>query len=499
MPVTDEEAMPMKRTRYLPTAALLFAFAACNAPPAETERAAAPVAIPLPPPRPVPPIDTITATGLSAAFRAAAEHALPSVVRFHVFRRVGRSRLPRNHPEGADTVLQGGTGSGFVMDTAGHIITNNHVVANADRVIITLADGRDWEAEVVGADANTDVAVVRVDPAYTGPLQPAEFGDSQMLEVGDWVLALGNPLDLAFTVTAGIVSAKGRNTGLLANTTNTQLEAFIQTDAAINPGNSGGPLVDLFGRVVGMNTAIQSQTGVYEGWSFAIPINLVRKVADDLIQYGVVHRPRLGVTIQDVNSADAELYRLPALAGVEISAVTPGLPAAKAGLRMGDVVMAVNDVPVESVTDLQVRIAGLRPGDEVKLGLIRYGTPMEVTVPLAEFAPAERQTWADRTADRPKLGFSARRISAAEARRVGLRSEEMVVLDQLDPYGPAYQERLPLGYQILEINGQAIESLDDIERVATDLEPGDVVSVVLQGRDQPDTPASPTVYNYRIW
>ncbi|MGD8279029.1 MAG: trypsin-like peptidase domain-containing protein [Gemmatimonadota bacterium] len=487
----------MKTLQRSLAATLLLA--GCSAP---ADRQPTEVTIPMPRAGPVPPIDTITATGLSAAFRAAAEHALPSVVRFHVIARASQS-LPLNHPETPDTLrLLQGTGSGFIMDSAGHIITNNHVVAGAERVIVTLADGRDWEAEVVGADANTDVAVVRVDTEYTGPLQPARFGDSQTLEVGDWVLALGNPLDLAFTVTAGIVSAKGRNTGILRNDMNTQLEAFIQTDAAVNRGNSGGPLVDLFGRVVGVNTAIQSRTGSYSGASFAIPINLVRKVAADLIQSGTVHRPRLGVSIQDVNSADAELYRLPALAGVEISAVTPGLPAAKAGVRMGDVVMAVDDVPVESVTDLQVRIAGLQPGQRVKLGLIRYGTPMEITVPLAEFAPAERQTWPTRAADRPKLGFSARVITAEEARRRRLQSREMVVLDRLDPYGPALEAHLPEAsgrYQILEINGQTIESLDDIERVAKDLEPGDVVSVVILGPDTPDTPASPTVYNYRVW
>jgi serine protease Do len=318
--------------------------------------------------------------------------------------------------------------------------------------------------------------------------------------VGDWVLALGNPLDLAFTVTAGIVSAKGRNLNILLNAAGTQLEAFIQTDAAINPGNSGGPLVDLFGRVVGVNTAIQSPTGLFSGAGFAIPINLVRKVADDLIRYGVVHRPRLGVTIQDVNSADAEVYRLPSLAGVEIASVTPGLPAEKAGVRMGDVVLAVNDVPVESVTDLQVRIAGLQPGQVVKLGLIRSGAPMEVTVALAQFAPAEPMARPiTRVTDRPRLGFSARLISALEARNWRLQPKEMVAIDRIDPYGPAYEAGLRGNVQLVEIDGKRIESLADIERIAQDLEPGQVVSVVIVGPPTTDTPASPTVYNFRIW
>ncbi len=477
----------------------MMILAACTAPASDTRSPGSAPAIPMPSEVPVPPIDTITATGLSEAFRAAAEHSLPFVVRIHVVTRVNRDELPPNHPETNDT-LSSATGSGFIMDTDGHIITNNHVVMNAERVIVTLSDGRDWEAEVIGADPNTDVAVVRVDPSHTGPLQAAQFGDSHALQVGDWVLALGNPLNLAFTVTAGIVSAKGRNLNILFNRAGSQLEAFIQTDAAINPGNSGGPLVDLFGRVVGMNTAIQSPTGSFSGASFAIPINLVRKVADDLIKYGVVHRPRLGVSIQDVNSADAEVYKLPTLAGVEISSVTPGLPAEKAGIRMGDVVMAIDGVPVESVTDLQVRIAGLQPGGKVTVGLIRSGAPMEVTVTLAEFAPAKPMARPiARDADRPRLGFSARMISAMEARSWGLPAEATVAIDRIDRFGPAYEANMAGNVKLLEINGHAIESLADIERVAKDLEPGDVVSVVILGRSTVDTPASPTVYNYRIW
>jgi serine protease Do len=488
---------PMTTKLRLLAGTLLLA--ACTAPAPETQAPAEPVVIPMPPARPVPPIDTITATGLSEAFRAAAENSLPFVVQFHVVTKLDRGELPANHPQTVDS-LSRGTGSGFILDSAGHIITNNHVVVNAERVIVTLSDGRDWEAEVIGADPNTDVAVVKVDPAHTGPLQPAALGDSDSLQVGDWVLALGNPLDLAFTVTAGIVSAKGRNLRILRNQMNSQLEAFIQVDAAINPGNSGGPLVDLFGRVVGVNTAIQSPTGSFSGAGFAIPINLVRKVADDLIRYGVVHRPRLGVSIQDVNSADAELYRLPSLAGVEISSVTPGLPAEKAGLEMGDVVLAVNDVPVESVTDLQVRIAGLQPGGKVKLGLIRAGKPMEATVTLAEFAPAEPMARPiTRATDRPRLGFSARLISARQARSLGLEPKEMIVIVGFDPYGPAYETEMNANVQLLEINGQRIESLEDIERIAAGLEPGQVVSVVVLPPAQPDTPASPTVFNYRIW
>ena len=446
------------------------------------------------------PIDTITATGLSAAFRAAAGHALPSVVQIKVLSRVDVSRLnlPEDHPEGVQGLVRG-TGSGFILDAEGHVLTNNHVVANAERLIVVLSDGRDWEAGIVGTDTNTDVAVLRVDPQRTGPLEPAEFGDSDALRVGDWVLALGNPLDLAFTVTTGIVSAKGRNINILRNTANTQLESFIQTDAAINPGNSGGPLVDLFGRVVGVNTAIQTQNGVFGGAGFAIPINLARKVADDLIRYGVAHRPRLGVVIQDLTAADAEVYRLPVLTGVEIASVTPGLPAAKAGLRMGDVVLSVNGIPVESVTDLQARIARLPPGERVTLGLIRYGEALEISVEPAEFETELRPARATRPTDRPRLGFSARLVDAREARNLGLDPKPTVIIDERDPFGPAAEAQVPADVGLVEINGRAIATIEDLERIARTLEPGQVVSVVVKGRSVPGSPAAPTVYNYRIW
>jgi serine protease Do len=484
--------------RVLAGGALMFATACAGpaanpVPPASMELPAARREIP-------PPIDTITATGLSAAFRAAAGHALPSVVQIKVLSRVDVSRLnlPEDHPGGVQGLVRG-TGSGFILDAEGHVLTNNHVITNAERVIVVLSDGRDWEAGIVGFDINTDVAVLRVDPQRTGPLQPAEFGDSDALRIGDWVLALGNPLDLAFTVTTGIVSAKGRNINILRNTANTQLESFIQTDAAINPGNSGGPLVDLFGRVVGVNTAIQTQNGLFGGAGFAIPINLARKVADDLIRYGVAHRPRLGVVIQDVTAADAEVYRLPVLTGVEIASVTPGLPAAKAGLRMGDVVLSVNDIPVESVTDLQARIARLQPGERVTLGLIRYGEALEISVEPAEFETEPRPARAPRSTDRPRLGFSARLVSAGEARDLKLDPKPTVIIDELDPFGPAAEAQVLVDVALLEINGTAIATIEDIERIARTLEPGQVVSVVIKGRSGPGSPAAPTVYNYRIW
>jgi serine protease Do len=463
---------------------------------AQTRPVASPIELSQPQQRPVS-IDTSTAVALSAAFRSAASRALPSVVRINV---TSLAPLPEGVPtrqRNSEPRMGQSSGSGFVIDTLGHILTNNHVIAYAQRVAIVMTDGREAEAEIVAADPNTDVGVIRVKADQLGQIVPATFADSDSLRVGDWVLALGNPLDLNFTVTAGILSAKGRNLDILRNADNTQLEAFLQTDAAINPGNSGGPLVDLYGRVVGINTAIQSRTGFFSGAGFAIPINLARKVADDLIQYGVVHRPRLGVTIQDVNAADAEIYRLPAITGVEISSVAPGLPAERAGLQMGDVVVQLEGTPVHTVAELQDRIARLQPGAKVRLSLIRDGRQRDVTVELAQFAPA-----ADRTAPTARaasgvglLGFSVAPVPAsiADPRLEG----DHVQLTDIDRFGPAFEAGITVPiFVLLSINGEPMRSVQDVEAFARRLEPGRVVSVVVLNVRDPE--GAPTVYNYRV-
>jgi serine protease Do len=460
-----------------------------------------------PPPKLVPrtvlkplPIDTATAFALSAAFRAAASRALGSVVRVNVTARVDAAALglPADHPRSGEQRRTRGNGSGFVMDDEGHIITNDHVVANAERVSVVFADGREFEAEVIGSDPNTDVGVIRVDPSLTGELEPIRFGDSDSLRVGDWVLALGNPLELNFTVTTGIVSAKGRDLNILRNADNTALEAFIQTDAAINPGNSGGPLVDLLGQVVGVNGAIETRTGYFSGAGFAIPINLARKVADDLIRYGVVHRPRLGVVIQDVNGADAEVYRLPSVSGVEIASVTPGLPAEKAGLHMSDVVVALNGEPVRTVAELQDRVARLQPGDRVNLGIIRDGATLDKTVELAQFKPApERLSLAARrSTGAALLGFSIEAAPRDQAVRVGLSEDNSVWINAIDRFGPAIDAGLPPGVILISINGQEIHSVRDFDRILDHLEAGHIASVVVL--DPRSAEPAPTIFNYRL-
>lgn len=442
------------------------------------------------------PIDTATAFALSSAFRAAASRALPAVVRINVVSRV-EVRGTNGRRGETETRRRRGAGSGFVIDTLGYIITNHHVIANAERASVVLADGRQYEAEIIASDPNTDVGVIRVDPARIGALTPATLANSDSLRVGDWVLALGNPLDLNFTVTAGILSAKGRNLNILP-TNGDPLELFLQTDAAINPGNSGGPLVDLYGRVVGVNAAIESSTGFFAGAGFAIPMNLAAKVADDLIRFGVVHRPRLGVVIQDVNSADAEIYGLSSVTGAEIASITPGLPAEQAGLRMGDVVIALNSDPIRSVVELQDRVARLQPGDRVSLGIVRYGQALDVQVELAEFEPASgpRIVAASSGSGVDLLGFSVRGVSAEEALAAGLREAPVVFISDVDRFGPAIEANLFPETILLSVNGHPITEEGDLERVASDLRAGQVVSVVILDPRQPD--AAPTIYNYRL-
>jgi serine protease Do len=442
------------------------------------------------------PIDTATAFALSSAFRAAASRALPAVVRINVVSRVETGPNGRRGSSGG-TRRARGAGSGFVIDTLGHIVTNHHVIANAERVSVVLADGRQYEAGIVASDPDTDVGVIRVDPGHIGTLTPAVLADSDSLRVGDWVLALGNPLDLNFTVTAGILSAKGRNLNILQSG-GTPLEAFLQTDAAINPGNSGGPLVDLYGRVVGVNSAIESATGFFSGAGFAIPMNLAAKVADDLIRFGVVHRPRLGVVIQDVNSADAEIYGLSAVTGAEIASVTPGLPAQQAGLQMGDVVIGLNSSAIRTVSELQDRVARLQPGDQVTLEIVRFGESLQKTVELAEFDAVSSSTVqrAVPATGLDLLGFSVRGLTAEEALQSGLPEAPVMIISDVDPFGPAFEAALFAPKVLLSVNGRAITSMDDLEAMAEQLAPGRVVSVVVLDPVQPQ--AAPTIFNYRL-
>ena len=430
---------------------------------------------------------------LSQAFRDAADRALPGVVHVQV---EGTPRELRDaFGRRVMPPAQRGAGSGFVIRPDGYILTNNHVIASASRVTVVTQAREEYDATVVGRDPNTDLAVLRIDARS---LPVVALGDSDAARVGDWVVALGYPLQLGVTATAGIVSAKGRAIGIIdpSEEAPAPLEYFIQTDAAINPGNSGGPLVDLEGRVVGVNSAIKSQTGFYNGYGFAIPANLARRVADDLIEYGHVRRPRLGLQLGEVDPVDVEIYGLPRAAGAEVVFIEEGAPAARAGLRLGDVITAVNGQPLESSGELTERIALLEPDSRVTLDLIRYGKAQRVTVALGEF-PAQRVTTAPparATEQRAgRLGFGAAQLTPQIARQLRLQARDGVVISGVARGSAAERAGLVEGLVIESVNGTPVQSVADLERAATALRSGGAVSLIVVEGD-----GSRRIVNYRV-
>jgi serine protease Do len=274
-----------------------------------------------------------------------------------------------------------GSGSGVIIASNGYIITNNHVIDKADKIEVVLDDKRKFEATLVGTDPTTDIALLKIS---ADKLPTLRYGNSDELQVGEWVLAVGNPMNLTSTVTAGIVSAKGRNINILRTSQNKDMsiESFIQTDAAVNPGNSGGALVNLNGDLVGINTAIASQTGSFAGYSFAVPSSIVSKVVDDLLKYGEVQRALLGAQIQEIDAAFAKEKGLKTLNGVYIARVEENSGAEEAGLKQGDVITAINGVKVGRSSQLLEQIARYRPGDKVKVAYLREGKEKDVVVTL---------------------------------------------------------------------------------------------------------------------
>ncbi|MEQ8627687.1 Do family serine endopeptidase [Ekhidna sp.] len=328
--------------------------------------------------------DFVVPEGLNFVF--AAKNATPSVVHIRTSYRDGmRANSPFNEffkdyfgeryerREGPAR----GAGSGVVISSDGYIVTNNHVIENADEIEVVLNDNRSYQAKVVGVDENTDLAVLSIDEEN---LVAINYGDSEKINIGEWVLAIGNPYEFRSTVTAGIVSAKGRNINILNGSY--RIESFIQTDAAVNPGNSGGALVNLNGELVGINTAIASPSGAFAGYSFAVPVSLVKKVTSDLIEYGTVQRALLGIQIGNVDAQLAEEYDLDVLRGVYVSGVVNGGAADKAGIEDGDVIIALDEKPVNNVAQLQERVAIKRPGDEVNVTFMRDGKKRVVKAKL---------------------------------------------------------------------------------------------------------------------
>jgi len=274
---------------------------------------------------------------------------------------------------------QRGSGSGVIISKDGYIITNNHVINNANEIEVLLNDNRTFKATIEGKDPTTDLAVIKIE---ANELPTTKFGNSDQVQIGEWVLAVGSPFEFRSTVTAGIVSAKARNIGILRDKNNLQIESFIQHQAPVNPGNSGGALVNLKGKLVGINSAIATPTGTFTGYSFAIPSNLVKKVYDDLVEFGIVQRALLGISIQDVTAKIAKENDIPVLFGVRIASVNEGSGADDAGLEEGDVIIGINGNEIKNVSNLQEMVAINRPGDKVEVKYIREGKTKTTTATL---------------------------------------------------------------------------------------------------------------------
>src|SRR6266540_2338060 len=450
--------------------------------------------------RPIP--DAKAAVDLGEAFASVAEHVKPAVVFIKSERRERTTN--RRLPPGFEDFFQmprrpqieQGSGSGFIVSQDGYILTNNHVVQGADRVTVRLYDNREFTAKTVGTDPSTDVAVIKI---QTTGLPTVRMGDADSTKIGNFVLAIGNPLgaDFTFTVTAGIVSAKGR---LLAglNQSRYAIQDFIQTDAAINPGNSGGPLVNVRGEVIGINAAIASETGYYSGYGFAIPINLARTVMTQLISTGHVERSVIGVMIKDAEQEDAQAVGLPAIKGVVVRDYTSeDSPARRAGIEQGDVIVAVDGQSVESVAQLQQRVGFKKPGEIVQVTIVRKGgvrktLPVRLTAAPA-ITPEEVSSNDDGGSNRESapmentLGISVEPLTVENARdpslRQVMRSGGGLVVSQVSADGPAYNRLSDAsqGYPdiILKVNGVATGSRAELRRALAGVKKGDIVTLTV--------------------
>lgn len=329
-------------------------------------------------------------TGVGVDFTVAAERSLNSVVHIITYSQGRRSNVvtledlfsqffggqPRRQQRSYGEPQPTGSGSGVILDDQGYIVTNNHVVDGAEKVKVTLNDKRVYAARIVGTDPSTDLALLKIE---ADNLSPIEIGNSDDLRVGEWVLAVGNPFNLTSTVTAGIVSAKGRNLNMSGSM---KIESFIQTDAAVNPGNSGGALVNLNGELVGINSAIASQTGSFAGYAFAIPVSIMKKIVTDLKFYGAVQRALLGIVITDISDELAKANNINRLDGVYVVEVGETGGAKDAGMQNGDVIIAVDDAKVKSVAEIQDRLTRFSPDDEVKVTVDRQGEIKNFNVKL---------------------------------------------------------------------------------------------------------------------
>lgn len=428
----------------------------------------------------------VSYSGLPAdanSFVEASENTINSVV--HVTTKVVRTHVQRDpfyeffYGPGAGgkeyKQYGSGSGSGVIVSSEGYIVTNNHVIKDASEIEVILNDNSKYTATVIGTDPSTDIAVLKIDAPS---LRAISIGNSDDLHIGEWVLAVGNPFNLTSTVTAGIVSAKARNINLLSDRTNNStvpIESFIQTDAAVNPGNSGGALVNTKGELVGINTAIASQTGSYSGYSFAVPVNLVNKVMRDLIDFGIVQRAFMGVQIADINQELKEKNKLPSTKGVFIAAITDGGGADKAGIKKNWVILKVGSKEVNSVASLQEEIGKRRPGDKVNLTLrTDDGSEVikEITLRSAdgETSLKSKEEMSKTTA----LGGTFVELSSKEKKELNINYG--VRVKTLEP-GKLKSSGLSEGDVITKINQTQIESVEQLTRILNSTKGGVLLEI----------------------
>jgi serine protease Do len=442
------------------------------------------------------------AKGLSAIFRNVSREVLPGIVSVETKGRPVRVRGRRGRDqEGAPLDENGpfgdlfkndprlreffheqpdremprpqGMGSGFVIDPSGLVLTNGHVVEDAEQVTVRMFDGREYNAIEVKSDPSSDVAIIRIKP--DAPLTALRLGDSDALEVGDWVLAVGSPFGLDLTVTSGIISAKGRSPAIAVR------GEFLQTDAAINPGNSGGPLLNLNGEVIGINTAISTRSGGYDGVGFAIPINKARWIGEQLKTSGAVKRAYLGIMLQDLNNELAQQFRVPVGRGVLVAEVQPESPAAKAKLESGDLIVAMNGQPVRSRPHLQGIVEQLQIGKTYPLGVIRDGKELKLDITLAEMprelvrrareedADAAPEKKSDAPSKFDELGVEITDVTPDVLRQLGLQGGSGVLVSSVAVNTPAQNAGLREGTLIEKVGSKRVSSVTEFKDALKDV------------------------------
>jgi Do/DeqQ family serine protease len=361
--------------------------------------------------------------------------------------------------------VQSASGSGVIISNDGYIITNNHVVEGVEKLMVTLNNNKEYEATLVGRDPSTDIAVIKIDE---GNLPAITWGNSDDVRIGQWVIAVGNPFDLTSTVTAGIVSAKARNINILGGTNQNgeeifPVESFIQTDAAVNPGNSGGALVNTRGELIGINTAIQTRSGAFAGYSFAVPSSIAKKVSKDIIEFGHVQRAFIGVRIDEVDQEIAKEKGLKDVAGIYVAALSEGGAAAESGIRQGDIIQKVDERPVNNMPQLQEQVSRYRPGDKVKVTVWRDGKQQVVDVTLRNRSGrAELEDFANADAGGTvqTLGATFGGLSPEDQSKLRITGGAKVV--DIQP-GKFKSIGLQKGFIITRIDGQTVNSPADVE------------------------------------